>query len=405
MEQKFKYSQKLTQTFQLSFTMKKSLDILKMNQAELLENIQDFADNNPIIDYTPSTDMHQFLMETASTQTTLKDDLYLQLHTTNQKYCNKIAEFIIESLDENGFFNMDTNYIEQVLSCSQKEFDETLSCIQNFEPIGVAAKSSIDAIAIQLRKQYLFDAEYILMHEQDALAKGKVTEIAKHMNISIDEVYAYIEDIKSCDPFPCKKYNTKTEIPVIPDFEVKVTDQEIEIIPKQLGHICIEDELDILQKSKELKPYFDEAYYFIDSISKRNKTLMILANELIHKQKNYFLYHDELQPCTLYDIAKICGFHESTVSRTLSNKYYVFQNEIYPVKNLFVSATKNGSSKDSILKAIKQIIDEENKTMPYTDFELVSILEEMELYVSRRAIAKYRTQLRIPSSKERKKCD
>ena len=127
-----------------------------------------------------------------------------------------------------------------------------------------------------------------------------------------------------------------------------------------------------------------------------------MVNELVHIQRNHFLYMDELQPCTLMDIAKKTGFHESTVSRTLSNKYYVFQNEIYAVKDLFVSATKEGSSKDSILKAIQKLVDTEDKRCPYRDQDLVVMLEELDLYVSRRGIAKYRSILHIPGSKERK---
>ena len=189
----------------------------------------------------------------------------------------------------------------------------------------------------------------------------------------------------------------------LPDFEIQAQDGEIEIIPKQLGHFQIEDELLVMKEEmKELREYFDEAYYFIDHLHKRNRTLLMMVNELVHIQRNHFLYMDELQPCTLMDIAKKTGFHESTVSRTLSNKYYVFQNEIYAVKDLFVSATKEGSSKDSILKAIQKLVDTEDKHCPYRDQDLVVMLEELDLYVSRRGIAKYRSILHIPGSKERK---
>lgn len=402
MKQKLEFTQKLNQTLQLTMSMKKSLDVLKMNQSELLECIQNIVDHNPIISYTPSTDMHQFLMETAAVETTLKDELYLQLHTSKQPYHKTAAEFVIESLDEHGFFTMDLPTAAKLTACTIEELQETLSLIQSFDPAGVAAFDSIEAISIQLQRQYLFDAQHILLHEQEAILKKNYKSIAKRMHLTLEEVYEYIEDIKRCDPFPCHNYGTKQENTIIPDFEVKITQGEIEIIPKQVGHIYIEDELETLKSNKNLKPYFEDAYYFIDSISKRNKTMLMMANALIHIQKNHFLYHDELQPCTLMDIAAKCGFHESTVSRTLSNKYYLFQGEIYPLKQLFVSATKEGSSKDAILKAIQTLVKEEDKTKPYADFELVEKLEEMELFVSRRAIAKYRSQLHIPSSKERK---
>lgn len=403
MKQKLEFTQKLNQTLQLSMSMKKSLDVLKMNQSELLECIQNIVDHNPIISYTPTTDMHQFLMETATIETSLKDDLYLQLHTTKQPYHKAAAEFVIESLDEHGFFTIESSIAAKLSSCTKDEFKQTLSLIQSFDPAGVAASNSIESISIQLERQYLFDAQHILLHEQEAILNKDYRSITKRMHLSIEEVKDYIKDIQSCDPFPCSSYGTKQETVIIPDFEIKISQGDIEIIPKQVGHIFIEDELETLKTNQSLKPYFEDAYYFIDSISKRNKTMLLMANELIHIQKNHFLYHDELKPCTLMDIATKCDFHESTVSRTLSNKYYLFQDEIYPLKQLFVSATKEGSSKDSILKAIQKLVKEEDKSKPYADFELVDKLEEMELFVSRRAIAKYRNQLHIPSSKERKK--
>lgn len=403
MKQDLLLKQKLNQTLNLSLSMKNSLDILKMDQSELMQCINQFVENNPVIEYTPSADIHQMIQETMTTQPSLQDELYLQLHTCDYAYDETIASYIIESLDENGFLSYSIEEYAKQLHVSIEDCKSTISLIQSFEPAGVAATNSTHSIAIQLRMQYLYDAEDIFLNYQDELISKNYKAIAKAKSLTLEEVLDYIDDIKACNPFPCLNYISGNDKIIIPDFEIVVNQEEIEIIPKQIGHISIEDELALLKsQSKELKDYFQEAYYFIDSLSKRNKTLLLMANELIHIQKNYFLYHDELQPCTLLDIANRCGFHESTVSRTLSNKYYLFQNEIYPVKSLFVSATKDGSSKDSILKAIQKLVNDESKERPLADFELVDALAEMDLYVSRRAISKYRKQLNIPNSKERK---
>lgn len=403
MKQSIQLNQKLNHTLNLTQTMQNSLAILHMDQNDLIRTLESIVESNPVIEYTPSVDMHQFLNETLSKATTLSDELYLQLHTTSKPYHQKAAEYIIESLDENGFF---TNTIEDSiydLSINQKVFEETLSLIQSFEPCGVAAQNSVDSIRIQLQSQLLFEAIDILLHYKKEIIHKEYKKIAKQKGITLSEVLSYIDDIKACNPFPCSLYNQNQGDMIIPDFEIKISDQEIEILPRSIGHIYVEDELKALKKENaELKKYFEDAYFFIDSLSKRNKTLLLLANELIHIQKNYFLFKDELKPCTLSDIAKISGFHESTVSRALSNKYYIFENEIYPVKDLFVSATKEGSSKDAILKAIKKLIDEEDKHQPLADFEIVEKLEQLELFVSRRAISKYRLLLNIPNSKDRK---
>lgn len=402
MKQSLRMTQKLKQTLHLSLSMKQALDILKMNQSDLISCIEDFVNANPVIEYTPSVDMHQYLNEALSQKVTLKEELYMQLHTTQEKYDEKIANFIIESLNEKGFLSYSFAEYIKLLNIDTATFKKTLSIIQSFEPSGVAAQNSIDSISIQLKQQYLLDAALIWDNHQDALVKHNIEQIAKKTNLSKEQVLECIDDIRSCDPFPCRNYKTTEDVVLIPDFEIVIIDDEIQIIPKQIGHIYIDDELKHTSISNELKDYFAEAYYFVDSLNKRNKTLLQMANELVHIQKNYFLFNDERKPCTLQDIANKSGFHESTVSRTLSNKFYLFENEVYPVKSLFVSATKQGSSKDAILKALKKFINEEDKTNPLADYELVEKLSDLELYVSRRAIAKYRDQLHIPNSKMRK---
>ena len=103
------------------------------------------------------------------------------------------------------------------------------------------------------------------------------------------------------------------------------------------------------------------------------------------------------------EIAEESGYSISTVSRTLSDKYYEFNDHMYPVKDLFISKTHKGSSKDSIQKAIQLLIEVENPENPLQDEEIVEELENMELYASRRTISKYRKELNIPNSKQRKK--
>ncbi len=403
MKQTLKVTQKLNQTLQLSLSMKQSLEVLKMSQSDLLSSIQEIVASNPILEYTPSVDMHQYLNEAISTHVSLQEELYLQLHTTKKKYDETIANFIIESLDDNGFLSYDSSTYCQLLKTSKKAFVETLHVLQTFEPSGVCAQNSIDSIRIQLKEQYLYDAQTIWEDYQQQLIKQDYQSIQEALHLSLEEVKECIHDIQQCDPFPCRNYTSKKEKFILPDFEITIVDGQLQIELAQIGHIHIDDELKHKQISPTLKAYFSEAYYFVDSLNKRNKTLLMMADALLHIQKNYFLFNDELQPCTLSDIAQTTSFHESTVSRTLSNKYYLFNNEIYPVKALFVSATKEGSSKDAIKKAMLQVIHKEDKSTPLSDQEIVEQLATLDLYVSRRAVAKYREQLLIANSKQRKR--
>ena len=151
-----------------------------------------------------------------------------------------------------------------------------------------------------------------------------------------------------------------------------------------------------------MKDYFNEAHFLMENMTKRNQTVLIVANALVNIQSGYFLYDDELYPCTLSQLASETGFHESTISRTLNNKYYSFNGEAYPLKKLLVSQTASGDSSDSIKKAIVELVDDEDKEHPLSDNQILKKLEELELHCSRRVIVKYRQQLNIPSSTKRK---
>ena len=403
MNQKLYHTQKMTTTLQLSQTMQNSLDVLKMNQNELLDFLNELVEANPLIEYVPSSDMNLIIQDTISITPSLKEDLLLQLHTCSTHCDLKIGEFIIESLDDDGFLTESIEDYAKILNTNINNIKKTLNIIQTFEPIGVAASDALESIYIQLNFKGLHTAAKILKEYPDELIQKDFSSIAKCEKISTHDVETTMKQIRSCTPCPCLSYNIYPEKCIIPDFIIKVENNEIEIIPKDLGHIQIYANLskDSFTNPK-VKNYFDEAHFFIDHLNKRNKTLLILANSLIEHQKTHFLYQDELQPCTLLDIASDTGFHESTVSRTLSNKYYEFENELYPVKSLFVSQTKSGSSKDSLLKSIQNLIENEDKSNPLTDEQLVKILEEMDLYISRRAVSKYRKLLNIPNSKQRK---
>lgn len=367
-----------------------------------MEYIKALTENNPVIEYTPSTDMHLLLQESIAAKHTLKEDLYLQLHTTKYEADEDICSFLIESLDEHGFLKGSAAEYAELLGKTTHSIQKNIQILQQFEPAGVAARDSVDSIRLQLIRNKSDVAEKIFIQYAEELIHKDYKAIAMHCGLSAEDVKQSLLEIQNCQPYPCSSYAAKEAEIILPDFEIHTQEDEIEIIPRQMGHFQIQDELQAVKNDKRLRAYFDEAYYFIDHLSKRNKTLMIMMNALIHIQRNHFLYMDELQPCTLLDIANMTGFHESTVSRTLSNKYYLFHNEIYAVKDLFVSATRDGSSKDSILKAIQKFVEQEDKENPYRDQDLVELLEEIDLYASRRAVAKYRSILHIPGSKERK---
>lgn len=402
MKQNLIYKHTYKQTLHMTTNLKSHLEILSKDRQTLSDLLYNVSQNNPFLEYTPSQDIQQYLEAGISNKPSLKDELYLQLHTSTKKYNEPIANYIIESLDSHGFFNQDIQTVLSDLKCTKAQFEETLSFIQTFEPIGVAAKNSIDSLMIQLKTKNYTVAYTILKDYSKELEEKDFYTISESLDIPYEAVFDELAHMQECNPFPCSEYDTESTTNLaLPEFTIEIDEDQIKIIPKEMGNLTIHSEE--VKLSKEAKKYLNEAKFYIDSINRRNKTILLLANILITHQKNYFLFQDDLKECTLKEIAQESGYSISTVSRTLSDKYYEFNDHMYPVKDLFISKTHKGSSKDSIQKAIQLLIEVEDPENPLQDEEIVEELKNMELYVSRRTISKYRKELNIPNSKQRKK--
>lgn len=402
MKQDLIYTHTYKQTLHMTTGLKSHLEILSKDRQTLSDLLYNVSQNNPFLEYTPSQDIQQYLETGISNKPSLKDELYLQLHTSTKKYNEPIANYIIESLDSHGFFDQDIQTVLSDLKCTKAQFEETLSFIQTFEPIGVAAKNSIDSLMIQLKTKGYTVAYTILKNYSKELEEKDFYTISESLDIPYESVFDELAHMQECNPFPCSEYDTESTANLaLPEFTIEIDEDQLKIIPKEMGNLSLHCEE--VKLSKEAKKYLNEAKFYIDSINRRNKTILLLANILITHQKNYFLFQDDLKECTLKKIAEESGYSISTVSRTLSDKYYEFNDHMYPVKDLFISKTHKGSSKDSIQKAIQLLIEVENPENPLQDEEIVEELENMELYASRRTISKYRKELNIPNSKQRKK--
>lgn len=402
MKQDLIYTHTYKQTLHMTTGLNSHLEILSKDRQTLSDLLYNVSQNNPFLEYTPSQDIQQYLEAGISNKPSLKDELYLQLHTSTKKYNEPIAHYIIESLDNHGFFDQDIQTVLSDLKCTKTQFEETLSFIQTFEPIGVAAKNSIDSLMIQLKEKGYTIAYTILKNYSKELEEKDFYTISESLDIPYESVFDELAHMQECNPFPCSEYDTESTTNLaLPEFTIEIDEDQLKIIPKEMGNLSLHCEE--VKLSKEAKKYLNEAKFYIDSINRRNKIILLLANILITHQKNYFLFQDDLKECTLKEIAQESGYSISTVSRTLSDKYYEFNDHMYPVKDLFISKTHKGSSKDSIQKAIQLLIEVENPENPLQDEEIVEELENMELYASRRTISKYRKELNIPNSKQRKK--
>jgi len=404
MKQKMQYIQTLKQTLKLNQKLLKSLDFLTDNIDDINKVVQQVLETNPFLELkSPKNYDTQQFIESISNKRSLKDDLYLQLSACTRPYNEDLMDYLIESLDDSGFLSYPIDQYLTDLDIDREMLDAHLDILRSFEPNGVGAADAIDSIMIQLKNNNKTKSYTLFRDYQDVILTQNYSLIKQKTGLKKEEIDHLFYEIRSCNPFPCNMYSSSQDDYIFPDILIEVEDSNIMITPINQPELIVNDLLyEKVKNDENMKSYFNDAHFLIENLTKRNQTVLFVANALVDIQSGYFLYDDELYPCTLSQLASETGFHESTISRTLNNKYYSFNGEVYPLKQLLVSQTASGDSSDSIKKAIVELVDSEDKEHPLSDNQILSQLEELDLHCSRRVIVKYRQQLNIPSSTKRK---
>lgn len=404
MKQKMQYIQTLNQTLKLNQKLLKSLDFLTDNIDDINKVVQQVLETNPFLELkSPKNYDTQQFIESISNKRSLKDDLYLQLSACTRPYNEDLMDYLIESLDDSGFLSYPIDQYLTDLDIDREMLDAHLDILRSFEPNGVGAADAIDSILIQLKNNNKTKSYTLFRDYQDVILTQNYSLIKQKTGLKKEEIDHLFYEIRSCNPFPCNMCSSSQNDYISPDILIEVEDSNIMITPINQPELIVNDLLyEKVKNDENMKSYFNDAHFLIENLTKRNQTVLFVANALVDIQSGYFLYDDELYPCTLSQLASETGFHESTISRTLNNKYYSFNGEVYPLKQLLVSQTASGDSSDSIKKAIVELVDSEDKEHPLSDNQILKKLEELELHCSRRVIVKYRQQLNIPSSTKRK---
>ncbi len=358
---------------------------------------------------------------TLSTSSSLSDHLLWQLSLqTDDELLKEIGSAIIGNLDDDGYLVASFDEIAAMGPWPIADVERALRLVQSFDPIGVAARDLQESLALQLRHLGLegTPTEKIVIDHLRLLQNHQVPEIAKKLGLSIDEVKEYVEVIRHLDPKPGSRYNPQQSHYVIPDvYVVKVEDQYVAALNEEgLPQLRISPTYRrLLDKNSEnttetrayVKDKFRSALWLIKSVEQRQKTIHKVASSIINFQRD-FLDHgiEHLRPLVLRDVANDIGMHESTVSRVVTNKYMHTPQGVFEMKFFFHSGISSsyGESVSSVTikQRIRKIIEQEDPRKPLSDSKIVGILQREGLLLARRTIAKYREELKIPTSNQRK---
>ena len=358
---------------------------------------------------------------TLSTSSSLADHMSWQLSLQNDdELVREIGGAIIGNLNDDGYLVASVEEIAAMGSWPTAEVERALAVLQNFDPIGVAARDIQECLCLQLHHLGLQGTltERIVTEHLRLLQNHQLPELARKLQLSLEDVKQHIDIIKHLDPKPGSRYNPSPSQYVIPDVHiVKIEDEYVAALNEEgLPQLRISPVYRrLLDKggdaSDETRAYvkekFRSALWLIKSVDQRQKTIHKVATSIIRFQRD-FLDHgiEHLRPLVLRDVASDIGMHESTVSRVVNNKYTHTPQGVFELKYFFHSGISSsyGDSVSSVTikQRIRKIIENEDARKPLSDSKIVGILQQEGLVLARRTIAKYREELRIPTSNQRK---
>ena len=357
-----------------------------------------------------------------SREDTLQDYLLLQLTFSDLKDCErKIGRYLVESIDENGYLTADLEKTASLFGVKLCAVERILQVIQGFEPVGVGARDLAECLIIQLKAKGFKEETllYIVKNHLSDLGENRLQHIAKCTGLTVIQVQMVADLIRTLDPKPGRAYSSGEQVRyVVPDIIVEKEGNDFVIVTNDstIPHLMVSSFYVNLAKThkedvevqKYLSDKYNSALWLIKSIEQRKRTIYNVANAVMSHQTEFLEKGDKyLKPMTLKQIADVVGVHESTVSRSINGKYIQTPRGVYEIKYFFSSGvgggTGDGLSSNSIKTFIKEIIDKEDPKKPCSDQDMVEILSEKGIEISRRTVAKYRESMNILSSSKRRR--
>jgi RNA polymerase sigma-54 factor len=352
----------------------------------------------------------------------LSDHLTWQLSMSDASPRTKeIAQFIIGNIDEDGYLRASNDEIMSSGGYEREEVETAVSAVQSLDPIGVGARDLRECLLLQLRFLEL-DAplvEVIIRDHWDEFMQRKFVALAKTLGIDMKTLEGIVELIKHLDPKPGRKYSNERAIYVEPDVYVhKVGDEYVIVLnedgmPKlriNSGYRSMLNSMDSKSDGETvnyIKDKIRSAVWLIKSLDQRQRTIYKVAESIVKHQREFLEKGiDYLRPLVLRDVADDIQMHESTVSRVVSNKYMHTPRGLFLMKYFFHSGIDSDTGEDisslTVKKKIQSYIENEDPRKPLSDSKIMKILNDEGINIARRTVAKYRDELNIPSSTDRK---
>ena len=351
----------------------------------------------------------------------LYDHLTWQLHmSVSDELLLEIGDAIIQNLDEDGMLRASVEEIANMGPYPQAEVEKALGIVQGLDPEGVAARDLTECLRLQLKRLGLEGSgtDRVVKDHLKLLQAHQYPEIARQMNMTLDEISHHLEVIQRLDPKPGLKYSPNRSTYVVPDVYIVKEGDDYRVVlnddglPRLRISPTYKRMLDQKEGSaEETRTYVREklrsALWLLKSVDQRQRTIYKVTESIVRHQRG-FLDHGvaHLRPLVLRDVASDIGMHESTVSRVVANKYMHTPRGVFELRFFFHSGITSNMgeaiSSVTIKDKIRKMIEAEDPYRPLSDSRIAELLGHDGLPLARRTVAKYREELRIPPSNLRK---
>ncbi len=375
--------------------------------------------SGPAGPYNPDYDpLHQAVWKDASLEKHLKEQL--NVLTGIPRAVRQIIAYMTGNLDEKGYMELSLAEIADALQADYGEAEQALDILQGFEPAGVGARDLQECLIIQANRLPACPplVPVLIRHHLEDIAYHSIHRLAAKLQASSGEMEEAIGTLKQLNPRPGAAF-AAGDIPyIVPDVRVEQAGERFVVTVQNAAapRLSINGHYERLLKEggehDEAKAFLykklNAAAFFIKCIEQRRDTLFRVTQAIVEEQIDFFREGiSRLKPMNLKRIADRVSLHESTVSRVTAGKYAQTPWGVFELKAFFPSGYRQDSgdsaSAGSVKARIKELIGGENRKKPYSDQQLADRMTKEGIRISRRTVAKYREEMGISSSVNRKR--
>ena len=433
-------SLQLRQTQRLSMTpqLRQALKLLQMNQQDLLAELRDALDKNPLLQtdedlpeparrpvqtaviHSGPSGGEANIDSLPSAPTSLPDHVISQLGMANAPIAEvETARHLAQELEPDGYLRTPLDEIAARLSKPVTDIEAALRLVQSCEPSGVGARHLAECLSLQLAEQGALDKKMMaILANLDLVAAGDNAALEDITGVDDLELAPALGKLRTLNPRPGASFEPDQSPVVVPEVIVRrdtFGQWNCELNPDTLPKISVNQsyvsaiDSKALAKDKMSSYWMDQAQWLLRALQQRAANIHAVASAIVEHQARYFEFGAEhMRPLALCEIAEKTALHESTISRTVNGKYLTCRAGTFELRYFFtasLAATKGDErfGASAIRARIKRLIDEENQKKPLSDDELVKILRADRVDIARRTIAKYRRVMGISSSVQRRR--